>query len=460
MDMTKQLTSIAINGMLGYGYPVESLHRGLKFSPDVLGVDAGSTDAGPFYLGHGLPLTAPRQIERDLRPAMLAAKKAKIPLIVGSAGFGGAKPHVDLFLAIADRVAREEGLRFRVAVIYADLDRSMVRNALANGSVRPLAGAPALTQEDVASCTQLVGQMGTAPLIAALDAGVDMIIAGRACDTAIYAAMPILRGFDHGLAIHMAKIMECGAQCGLPLAPNDCLMGVIKPDHFLIKTLHPERRVTPESVAAHSLYEQPDPYLIHEPEGTVDMRDSHFEQIDPFTVRVSGSKLSAPDGPATIKVEGARLVGYRAVTVAGIRDPSVIANLDVVTARAQEMAFSNLQGVPTSNVMINWRAYGRDAVLGQHEPERQHVPHEVGLMIEAIAETQELANTVLAMLRSSALHCPFEGRKTTAGNLAFPFSPSDLAGGPVYEFAAYHLMDVDDSNKLFKPQIMTLGIAA
>ncbi len=458
--MTEHLTSIAINGMLGYGYPVASLHRGLEHGPDVLGVDAGSTDAGPFYLGHGLPLTAPRQIERDLRPAMLAAKKAKVPLIVGSAGFGGAKPHVELFLSIADRIAREESLHLRVAVIYADLDRAMVVDALAAGRVHPLAGAPALSQDAITSCTQLVGQMGTAPLIAALDAGVDMIIAGRACDTAIYAAMPILRGFDHGLAIHMAKIMECGAQCGLPLAPNDCLMGVIKRDHFLIKTLHPERRVTPESVAAHSLYEQPDPYLIHEPEGTVDMRDSDFEQIDPFTVRVSGSKLSSPDGPTTIKMEGARLVGYRAVTVAGIRDPNVIANLDVVTRRAQEMAFSNLQGVSPDSVTVNWRAYGRDAVLGQHEPDRRHAPHEVGLMIEAIAETQELASTVLAMLRSSALHCPFEGRKTTAGNLAFPFSPSDLAGGPVYEFSAYHLMDVEDSSTLFKPQVMTLGVGA
>lgn len=458
--MAEQVTSIAINGMLGYGYPVDSLHRGLEYSPDILGVDAGSTDAGPFYLGHGLPLTAPRQIERDLRPAMLAARKARVPLIVGSAGFGGAKPHVELFLAIADRIAREESLRLRVAVIYADLDRAMVLDALAAGRVRPLAGAPALTQDAIKACTQLVGQMGTAPLIAALDTGVDMIIAGRSCDTAIYAAMPILRGFDHGLAIHMAKIMECGAQCGLPLAPNDCLMGVIKPDHFLIKTLHPERRVTPESVAAHSLYEQPDPYLIHEPEGTVDMRDSDFEQIDPFTVRVSGSRLSAPDGPTTIKMEGARLVGYRAVTMAGVRDPSVIANLDVVTNRAQEMAFSNLQGVSTANVTVNWRAYGRDAVLGQHEPERRQAPHEVGLMIEAIADTQELANTVLAMLRSSALHCPFEGRKTTAGNLAFPFSPSDLVGGPVYEFAAYHLLEVEDSSKLFKPQIMTLGVGA
>ncbi len=455
--MLSQVRSIAVNGMLGYGYPTDSLRRGLEHSPHMLGVDAGSTDAGPYYLGHGVPLTAPRQIERDLRPAMRAAHAAKIPLIVGSAGFGGARPHVELFLAIADRIAREESLKFRTAVIYADLDRTMVQSALAQGRVQPLAGAPSLTSEAVAGSRQLVGQMGTEPLMAALDAGFDMIVAGRSCDTAIYAALPILRGFDTGLAIHMAKIMECGAQCGLPLAPNDCLMGVIERDHFLIKTLHPERSVTPESVAAHSLYEQPDPYLIHEPEGTVDMRDAQFEQIDPHTVRVSGSRLLPSSGSQTIKMEGSRLVGYRAVTIAGMRDPNVIANIDAVTQRAQAMAFANLQGIDTSRVMVHWRPYGRDAVLGMHDPDRHNVPHEIGLMIEVIADTQELANTVLALLRSSALHCPFEGRTTTAGNLAFPFSPSDLVGGPVYEFSVYHLLEADNPLKLFPYDVITLG---
>ena len=75
--MPSQLRLIAINGMLGYGYPAESLQRGMLHSPHLLGVDAGSTDAGPYYLGHGVPLTAPRQIERDLRPAMRAAHECK-----------------------------------------------------------------------------------------------------------------------------------------------------------------------------------------------------------------------------------------------------------------------------------------------------------------------------------------------------------------------------------------------
>ena len=36
------------------------------------------------------------------------------------------------------------------------------------------------------------------------------------------------------------------------------------------------------------------------------------------------------------------------------------------------------------------------------------------------------------------------GKTSTAGNLAFPFSPSDIRAGDVYGFSIYHLMQVDD----------------
>jgi hypothetical protein len=455
--MIDEIRLVAVNGMLGYGYPLASLDRAGEMNPHLFGVDAGSTDAGPFYLGSGTPLTAPHQIERDLRGAMLAARKSGVPLVIGSAGFGGASPHVDLCVGIAERIARDEGLHFRTAVIRSDLDRKMVCERLEEGMVRPLAGAPALTPEAATATSHLVGQMGTAPIAAALDGGAELVIAGRACDTAIYAALPILRGFDPGLAIHMAKIMECGAQCAVPLAPNDSLLGVIRRDDFLVRTLNLARTLTPESVAAHTLYEQPDPWEIHEPEGTVDMRDAEFEQVDPHTVRVSGSRL-IPSARPTIKMEGARLVGYRAVVLAGIRDPDVIANIDVVTERAREMALANFHAVADPHkTRIDFRVYGRDAVLGRHEPRRTEQPHEVGLVMEVVAPTQEMASTLLALVRSSALHCPFEGRKTTAGNLAFAFSPSDMVGGPVYEFSVYHLLEVDDPASLFPVEFLTVG---
>ena len=44
-----------------------------------------------------------------------------------------------------------------------------------------------------------------------------------------------------------------------------------------------------------------------------------------------------------------------------------------------------------------------------------------------------------------------EGRIATAGNLAFPFSPSDIKVGEIYVFSVYALLRTDDPLKLFTP---------
>lgn len=66
-------------------------------------------------------------------------------------------------------------------------------------------------------------------------------------------------------------------------------------------------------------------------------------------------------------------------------------------------------------------------------------------MFEVVAKTQELANSICATVRSTFLHYGYEGRKSTAGNLAFPFAPSDIEFGPVYEFSVYHLMEMKNN---------------
>jgi hypothetical protein len=224
---------------------------------------------------------------------------------------------------------------------------------------------------------------------------------------------------------------------------------VLRQDHFLVRPLSPKRICTTESVAAHTMYEQGDPLMLHEPEGRVDLRDAQFEQVDERTVRVSGSRF-IPTPQLYIKLEGARSAGFRAFTLAGIRDRDIIANLDGIEATVRTAVRVNLPAaVPDADYRIEFKVYGRDAVLGRLEPQRRQVHHEVGLLIEAVAKTQELASYVLSLARSSTLHCPFPGRKTTAGNLAFPFSPSDVAAGEVFEFSVYHLMRTLDQRKLF-----------
>ena len=82
---------------------------------------------------------------------------------------------------------------------------------------------------------------------------------------------------------------------------------------------------------------------------------------------------------------------------------------------------------------------------------------EVGIVIEAVAQTQQLADTVCGFARSTMLHHGYPGRISTAGNLAFPYSPSDFTGGEVYEFSLYHLLAVDDPCALFEVHLRVIG---
>ena len=447
---TNPMKYISICGMLGYGYPSASLERALDENPAFIGVDNGSTDPGPYYLGSGTSFVKELQITRDLEPALIAARKRNIPLIIGTAGGSGAKAHVDFFVDILLELARKNKLHFKLAVIYAEVDKQIVSDALNNGQISPCGPVHELTQEIIDNSENLVGQMGTEPIINALKTGADVIVAGRCCDTAIFASLPISKGYDPGLALHSAKIAECGALCAVPVGANDSLIVELHKDRFIVTPANEQRKCTPQSVAGHSLYEQPNPDCFIEPEGKVDMTDSTFETLGDRSVEVSGTKLVP--GPRTIKLEAAQLKGYRTITIAGISDPVVIENIDLITEQVKKRVAENLQGtIAKEDYKLCFRRYGLDAVTGKNRDEK--LPQEIGILIEAVAGSQELADTVLSLARSTALHQGFAGRKATAGNLAFPFSPSDFRGGPVYEFSVYHLMEIESESAMFPVEL-------
>lgn len=445
----QNLRYLSICGMLGYGYPLKNLESGDDKGYDFIGADNGSTDPGPYYLGSGTSFVKSLQIVRDLEPALLNARRRNVPLIIGTAGGAGARPHVDTFLKLFKEIAVRHTLHFRLAIIYADMDKTIVLEALRKNKISPCGPAPTLTEDSVQHSAHIVGQMGTVPFIEALEAGADVIIAGRSCDTAIFAAYPIWKGFDAGLALHAAKIAECGALCAVPAGANDSLSVTLCQDHFIVEPTNPTRRCTIESVAAHSMYEQPDPNCFYEPEGKIDMRRCQFSSFGERGVKVSGTHLIPPE-KSTIKLEGARLKGYRSVTLAGIRDPYAISHLEEIESGVREKVALNTQNlIEPEAYSLRFLRYGLDGVTGRNELLPYPLPREVGIVIEVIAPTQELADTLLSLARSTLLHQPFEGRKTTAGNLAFPFSPSDISCGAVYEFSIYHLMEMDPNQRLF-----------
>lgn len=58
--------------------------------------------------------------------------------------------------------------------------------------------------------------------------------------------------------------------------------------------------------------------------------------------------------------------------------------------------------------------------------------HELGIIIDVVAADQETANTICSFARSAMLHYGYKDRIATAGNLAFPYPPSDLKVDAVY----------------------------
>ncbi|HHX49907.1 MAG TPA: 3-methylaspartate ammonia-lyase, partial [Clostridia bacterium] len=169
-------------------------------------------------------------------------------------------------------------------------------------------------------------------------------------------------------------------------------------------------------------------------------------------VKVTGSRFIKNE-KAGIKVEGARPVGYRTISIAGARDPGFLANLETILSGVKRRTTDNFSDLSTANsYRLLFNIYGRDGVMGKREPLRQQIGHEIGIIIEAIAPTQEMANTICSFARSTMLHYGFSGRLCTAGNLAFPYSPSDFPGGAVFEFSLHHLLEGEDEKKLFPIQ--------
>src|SRR5258708_5190827 len=82
-------------GMLGGGFPAETIERGITMGADLIAVDGGSTDSGPHFLGSATAKTARAAVARDLSVIVPAAHAAGIPVVVGSCGTAGTDAGVD-----------------------------------------------------------------------------------------------------------------------------------------------------------------------------------------------------------------------------------------------------------------------------------------------------------------------------------------------------------------------------
>ncbi|MDX6424289.1 MAG: hypothetical protein QOI67_1760 [Gaiellaceae bacterium] len=453
LEQLDEVRIVAPTGCLGYGFSKEDFLRALReHRPHVIAVDAGSTDPGPYYLGAGESFAQRVEIRSELEIVIQAALNNDIPLIVGTCGGAGARAHVEWTREIVMELAQEHSWTFRLGVIHSELDAEYLTDKLEGGDIVSFESGEELDAETIADSTCVVAQMGAEPIIEALRQGAQVILAGRACDDAVFAAFPLLHGLDPGLAHHMGKVLECGALASVPLS-MDVMLGTIRRDHFELVPGAEHRACTVTSISSHSLYERENPLRQAGPGGVVDLGESIVTQLDPRSVRVEGTRYE-PTDEYLLKLEGVRRVGTRVISIAGIRDQAMIEQLDEVLAETKRRAegyFAGI-GVDSDAYTIVFHAYGRDGVMRELEPETR-TAHEIGLVIDVVADDPALAKALCQRLSGLLLHLDFPGQFNTAGNLAMLFSPANIEVGPVYAFSVYHLLRVSDPLEPFEIEV-------
>lgn len=435
------MTKILIpSGALGLGYYREALERGVAAKPDLIAIDGGSTDSGPHYLGTGTSKYSRNSTKAEWRELMAAREQANVPLVIGTAGTCGADDAVDWLIDITKEIARENGESLKVAVLKSGQDPQSVAAAQAEGRITALEPAFEIDETLILSCTNIVALAGAEHIQAALDTGADIVIAGRTTDTAIIAALPLANGCNPGGAWHGAKIGECGA-----LATTDPNSGTIMiefdDEGFTIEPMGRKARATPYTVSAHMLYENSNPFQLYEPGGHLDVTQAQYEALDERRVRVTGSRWIESDR-YTVKLEGAKSAGFQTVSIALVREPRYVNRVREWVADIQRLCTEKAQIRVGRDFSIELRLIGADATLGDLD-QGVRMGSEVGVMGIVTAPNEALSREVSKILNPYLLHHPLPDDEEMP-TFAFPFSPTELPRGEIYEFCLNHVMALDD----------------
>lgn len=444
------------SGALGLGYDSVALDRGIAAKPDIIAIDGGSTDSGPSYLGRGVSKYSRASTKAEWAGLIEARAAAGVPLVIGTAGTCGSDGAVDWLVGITEEILAETGRSARVAVLKSGQSAAAVQDALMAGRINPLHPAPDIDDTILDSCGNIVALAGAEQINAALDTGADIVIAGRTTDTAIIAALPLVRGCHPGGAWHGAKIGECGALCATN-PQSGVIMVEFDEEGFTVSPLADGACATPHTVSAHMLYENSDPFILLEPGGHLDVTDASYRALDATRVRVTGSKW-VPSERYGVKLEGARRVGYQSVLLTLLRDRRYVENVDAwcsgILSRCRAKVSERL-GFGPGEFDIELRVIGKDATLG-HLENRSNGALELGVLGIVTAGSPDAVDEIGKMLNPYLLHHPL-----TAGEeqptFAFPFSPAEIDRGEVFEFCLNHVMELSDPMEAFRLEVRDIG---
>lgn len=447
--MKDQIRIVSPNGHLGFApTKEESFHLAAATKPDYYCADSGSDDIGPAALGADRSVSMYKWQKHDLELMLLAAREQGVPMLIGSAGDCGSNSRVDMYVQIIKDLAAEHDLPpFKLAYFYSEVDTATLADKHRQGVIfEGLDGRSNLTLEEIEATERSVAVTGIHPYVKALEEGADVIIGGRSSDVAIFAAPAIYEGFPEEHAYYAGKVLECASFCAEPYGAKESVIGTVTHEDVQVTAMAPHQRCTPASVASHAMYERSNPYFEYFAGGMLDMTNCVYEQVDEKTTRITGQKFVPIEGDIKVKLEGSGFIGEKYIGLAGIRDPYTIENIDEVIRMAREQIaeeFSDLE------YRVSFRIFGKDGVMGELEPVKEIKSHELMVMIEGIAETQEDAEAVALMGTRQIFYARLPEVKGTAGTASFVVDEV-LPATAAYMWTMNHTVPVKDPAELYQ----------
>jgi len=143
------------------------------------------------------------------------------------------------------------------------------------------------------------------------------------------------------------------------------------------------------------------------------------------------------------------------VLLCGSADPRFIAQCKNLLPKVADVVRDLVCEEQPLDYTLRFRVYGVDGVR-MVVPQDEPAPGEVFIMAECIAPTRERSAEVVRCCKQFLLHYGYPGRLSTAGNVAFPFTPPEVSLGPAYRFNVYHLLRLEDPDVLFPVEIETV----
>ena len=266
----------------------------------------------------------------------LKAFKAKGVKVITNAG--GVNPAAAV--AVLRRAATEQDLDLKIATVTGDDLMPQLDKLRADG-ITEMSSGGALPDKLVS----LNAYLGAGPIVAALDAGADIVVTGRVVDSAL-ALAPLIHEFGWAwddfdkLAAGslVGHLLECGpqstgglltdwdsydgwARMGFPVA--ECRADG---DFVLTKPQGTGGIVNRASATEQLLYEIGDPAAYILPDVVCDFTSVHVNELAPDRVAITGAKGRAPT--PTLKACGQEFDGYRTQFLCSIGGRDAVAKAE------------------------------------------------------------------------------------------------------------------------------------